>query len=282
MIIIKEKKKLQDYLNIKKAGGNRIGFVPTMGALHDGHISLLASCRRHMDVSVCSIFVNPAQFNNREDLEKYPRSVPQDILLLEKSGCDVLFLPEEKDLYEGEVKPDYTFGGMDTVFEGASRPGHFMGVARVVRLLFDAVNPDMAFFGEKDYQQCLIIRSLTSQLNLPVELKFVETRREDNGLAMSSRNRRLSPELRSDAGIIYQALLHAKASFGIESPEETENKCRQMIASRPHFKVDYFRICDAQTLKNISRWEESPGVVALVAVYAGNIRLIDNLSLKKA
>ena len=280
MLIIHHPDELSDYLLRLKIQQKSIGFFPTMGALHAGHISLLHAAQKATDTSVCSIFVNPTQFNNPDDLAKYPRTLEADIALLEKEGCDVLFLPNAEELYANEKPMSLDFGGLATYFEGASRPGHFDGVARVVRLLFDYVNPDHAFFGLKDFQQCMIIRSMTEQLGLNLKLHFEPTLRESDGLAMSSRNIRLDSALRNSAPLIYKALTLAQASFGSLPIHEIEAQAKSMIEREPNYKVDYFQLADARTLEPLNDEDKNAEPVALAAVFAGDVRLIDNLLLK--
>lgn len=280
MLIIHHPDELSDYLLPLKNQQKSIGFFPTMGALHAGHISLLHAAQKVADISVCSIFVNPTQFNNPDDLAKYPRTLEADIALLEKDGCDVLFLPNTEELYANEKPMSLDFGGLATYFEGASRPGHFDGVARVVRLLFDCVNADHAFFGLKDFQQCMIIRSMTQQLGLEVKLHFEPTLREPDGLAMSSRNMRLDPELRNSAPIVYKALSFARSSFGTLPIHEIEVQAKSMIEGEPNYTVDYFQLADARTLEPLNSEDKNAEPVALAAVFAGDVRLIDNLLLK--
>lgn len=251
-----------------------------MGALHAGHISLLHAAQKHTDISVCSIFVNPTQFNNADDLAKYPRTLEQDITLLEKEGCDILFAPEADELYAKEKEMNLEFGGLATYFEGTSRPGHFSGVARVVRLLFDCVMPDHAFFGLKDFQQCMIIRSMTEQLKMPIHLHFEPTLREVDGLAMSSRNVRLTAEQRQLAPIIYKALQKAKSSYPEQSVSAIEKEAKALIEGQGGLLVDYFQLADARTLEPLQDNDMQAEPVALAAVFAGDIRLIDNLLLK--
>ena len=204
---------IKEFLSFQKKNSLKIGFVPTMGALHEGHISLLEKAKKENDICVCSIFVNPIQFNNNEDLKKYPRNIESDILYLKSVGCDVLFLPSEEEMYPEPDKTIYDFNGLDKYMEGTFRPGHFNGVAVVVKKLFDIVEPNKAYFGEKDFQQLSIIKYLTKALELPVTIVPCTTMRENDGLAMSSRNKLLTPEERNIAPIIYQTLNSAKKNY---------------------------------------------------------------------
>ncbi len=273
--------KLSHYIHPLKASGLRLGFVPTMGALHAGHLSLLSEARKKCDVLVCSIFVNPTQFNNTSDLEKYPRTLAADILLLEAAGCDILFLPDTSDLYSYEKPADFTFNGLDSLLEGASRPGHFLGVARVVKLLFELVQPDIAVFGLKDFQQCMVIQSLVKQFEIPVQLLFAPTLRESNGLAMSSRNMRLSADQREQAGLIYQCLLAAADTLkrGLDPKDICKEQTRRLEMAG--LRTDYFQICEASSLQPVSSFDPQRDLVVLTAVFVGDVRLIDNLYLKK-
>jgi len=280
MLIIHHPDELSEPLLRFKNTNQTIGFFPTMGALHAGHISLLHAAQKQTDISVCSIFVNPTQFNNPDDLAKYPRTLEQDIALLENEGCDVLFLPETEELYALEKPMELEFGGLATYFEGASRPGHFSGVARVVRLFFVCVRPDHAFFGLKDFQQCMIIRSMTQQLKLPIQLHFEPTLREEDGLAMSSRNVRLSAEQRKTAPVIFKALQMAKQDFQAQSISVIEEAAKKLIEGHAGLRVDYFQLADARTLEPLETNDPQAEPVALAAVYAGDVRLIDNLLLK--
>ncbi|MHB1279088.1 MAG: pantoate--beta-alanine ligase [Bacteroidia bacterium] len=271
---------LNTYIQKLKKEGKRIGFFPTMGALHAGHLSLLKASKSACDISVCSIFVNPTQFTNPDDLAKYPRTERSDSVLLEKAGCDILFMPDQATIYAGEKPINLHLGSLTRVFEGASRPGHFEGVARIVRILFECVQPDDAYFGLKDYQQCLVIDALVKQLALPVALHFVPTKREADGLAMSSRNQRLNAAQREAATAIYRTLVWAKDHFGQLSPGELEPACVDLIEKEAALRVDYFSLADARTLEPVISPDKDTPIIALTAVFAGDIRLIDNLLLK--
>ncbi|HCS19516.1 MAG TPA: pantoate--beta-alanine ligase [Bacteroidetes bacterium] len=271
---------LSTHIHTLKKEGKRIGFFPTMGALHVGHLSLLEACKLTCDISVCSIFVNPTQFTNPDDLANYPRSEKTDAAALEMAGCDILFIPDKQEIYALEKPMSVTFDSLIQGFEGASRPGHFEGVARIVRLLFECVQPDEAFFGLKDYQQCLVIEELVKQLDLGIILHFIPTKREADGLAMSSRNQRLNVLQRQAAPAIYQALLWAKSHVGHYPPAELEKACIAQIEKEPALRVDYFKLADAHTLEPLVSQEKTSSIIALTAVFAGEIRLIDNLLLK--
>lgn len=270
-----------EYLNLKRVQGNRIGFVPTMGALHSGHISLVERCKADGGVSVCSIFVNPTQFNDKSDLEKYPRSVEGDIELLLQAGCDVLFLPDVADIYpDGEAAmPSWDFGYLETVLEGASRPGHFRGVGQVVARLLQVVGPDRLYLGSKDYQQCMVIKKL-AELTGMNELKVVicPTQREEDGLAMSSRNRRLSEGQRAVAGLIYQCLVSIQAKQGSAPFAVVQKECDELMRAKG-FVPEYISLANADTLELLEDYKPGMPMVALIAAKIGEIRLIDNLVL---
>ncbi len=212
MVILKTVSDTQQYLNKQRVKGNRIGFIPTMGALHQGHISLIQKSRIKNNFTVCSIFVNPTQFNDKKDFEKYPITIEQDILMLEKSGCDVLFLPSSKEIYPTDLdrKKEYDLGFIETVFEGAHRPGHFNGVCMVVERLLKIIQPHQLFLGQKDYQQCIVIKKLVEILNFNIDVEICSTEREANGLAMSSRNRRLTETQQEQASSIFQSFKYIK------------------------------------------------------------------------
>ncbi|MBN2615736.1 MAG: pantoate--beta-alanine ligase [Bacteroidales bacterium] len=267
------------FLEQQKAEGKQIGFVPTMGALHEGHLTLMRQAKQENDLLVVSIFVNPIQFNNQEDLKKYPRDQKKDEALLETVDCDVLFAPSVEEMYPEPATRKYGFGPLEEVMEGAFRPGHFNGVAVVVHKLFDIVEPHRAYFGEKDFQQLAIIKKLVEREHIPVEIIGCPIVREPDGLAMSSRNIRLAPEYRKEAPFIYQTLQEAK--------RRREHLCagplRQMIINlfeaHEHFKLEYFDIVDDKELQPIQNWNNKKGTVACVAGWLGGVRLIDNIRI---
>lgn len=252
-----------------------------MGALHQGHISLIEISNRENDFTVCSIFVNPKQFNNAEDLKKYPRLIEKDVVLLQQNGCHVLFNPSTEEMYGGEnqQQADFQLNGLDTVFEGEFRPGHFKGVATVVKKLFEIVEPHRAYFGQKDYQQVLVIKALARQMNSGIEIKTAPTLREENGLAMSSRNMRLTDEQRKNAAVIYKMLQWAKQNITSLPVEEIAKRATQQMNNMPDASTEYFAIADAETLQPVIHPAPSQKLVALAAVNFGNVRLIDNLVL---
>jgi len=270
-------KELQSELKNHKLQGKSIGFVPTMGALHEGHISLVEMARKDNDMVAVSIFVNPIQFNNPEDLTKYPRTFETDANLLEEAHCDFIFYPSVDEMYPDEVIKKYDFGPLETVMEGACRPGHFNGVAVVVKKLFDIVQADKAYFGKKDFQQLAIIRKLVEIENIPIEVIAGETKREKDGLAMSSRNVRLTRLERTKAPQLYANLQFAKVNKTEKTPLELEEIALENLSS--NFDVEYFKICDGNSLQSIASWDETDYPVACVAAHLGAVRLIDNLEL---
>ena len=281
MILLKKADDLGRWLKKQRSGGKSIGFVPTMGALHAGHISLIDISKSRTEITVCSIFVNPTQFNDPKDFQKYPITIENDILLLEKAGTDVLYLPEVEDIYPGGVKDleKYDLGRLESLLEGAFRPGHFQGVCQVMRRLLEAVRPDHLFMGQKDYQQCMVVSRLLALTGLPTQFHPCPIVREKDGLAMSSRNMRLSPEQRVLAPRIFQALTNIKEGWvaGGE-PSELISAARTQLGNNG-FRVDYVSIADPLTLEPIGEGMMGGAAVALVAAFLGEIRLIDNMSL---
>ncbi|MFM9949339.1 MAG: pantoate--beta-alanine ligase [Saprospiraceae bacterium] len=260
---------------------NAIGFIPTMGALHEGHLALIRAAQADGCYTVCSIFVNPTQFNDPSDLSKYPRTPEKDAELLAEVGCDVIFMPEVEEIYPPGVNQDFEidFEGLDLVMEGFFRPGHFKGVAQVVKRLLDLVDPGKLYMGQKDFQQVAIVRHLIRVTGVPVQLVVVPTVREADGLAMSSRNVRLSPEGRIKGPIIYQTLLAAK-SMATNGTLPAEISREAMAAlSDAGFEPEYFEIADAETLQPVQTMQEAPEVVACVAAWLDGVRLIDNMTL---
>ena len=256
-----------------------IGFVPTMGALHTGHITLIERAKRENDIVGCSIFVNPIQFNNSQDLEKYPRVFDADEKKLTEVGCDFVFTPSAKEMYPEPVNEKYDFGQLDKVMEGAHRPGHFNGVAVVVRKLFEINEPDKAYFGMKDFQQLCIVRALSEKLRIPAEIISCPTVRENDGLAMSSRNVRLSLEERKIAPEIYRILKEAKQKYPCMKLSELENWAKVEFLKIKEFSCEYFEIADSKTLQPFQEWSDVVGAVACTAVFLGSVRLIDNIIL---
>ena len=264
----------------ERATGYSIGFVPTMGALHDGHISLIKESKKGNNITICSIFVNPIQFNNQQDLEKYPRNLDADLKMLQSAGCDYVFIPEAKEIYpDGTPSLEVDFETLDKVLEGKFRPGHFKGVAIIVNKLFEIVTPDNAYFGKKDYQQLLIIRKLVELLQIPVRIHACPTYREKDGLAMSSRNLRLTIGERNLAPLIYQTLCQSKEKAQHQSIKELRKWAIKKINSNPAFKVEYFEIVDKNDLHSLENWKEKENALGVTAVFLGDVRLIDNIEL---
>jgi len=265
------------YINRQRADGCSIGFVPTMGALHEGHLELMRKAKNENDLLVVSVFVNPKQFNNPEDLKKYPRNLAKDMKALNSVGCDVLFAPEADEMYPEPENINYDFSQLEHVMEGASRKGHFNGVAIVVRKLFEIVQPHKAYFGEKDYQQLAIIKELVKRENIAVEIAPCPIVRDEDGLAMSSRNERLTDEERTMAPFIYQTLQKAKNKVSQLSPEELKTWVKQEFKKKGSFQLDYFEIADDTYLQPIQSWDNSTGTMGFIAVFLGKVRLIDNI-----
>jgi len=272
---------LQKKITSDKAAGKKVGLVPTMGALHSGHLSLVERCVNENDVCVVSIFVNPTQFNDKDDLVNYPRTPKEDKQLLEKAGCTYVFMPSVEEIYPEPDTRIFNFGTLETVMEGRFRPGHFNGVAQIVSKLFYAVLPDRAYFGQKDFQQMAIIREMVKQLEIKVKIRPCPIVREADGLAMSSRNRRLTPEQREKAPQIAQLLFESLPFVSEKSIQETLEFIKTNLSSDPIFKLDYFEIVDGNTLQPVTDWKESNYIVGCIAVYCGPIRLIDNIVYKQ-
>lgn len=259
--------------------GAHVGLIPTMGALHDGHLGLIERARKTCDVVICSIFVNPLQFNDPEDLERYPQRPVEDKLLLEDAGCDMLFLPEKNDIFFDFQPYTYDLGGLDRYWEGPSRPGHFQGVVNVVERLFFYTRPDEAFFGEKDRQQLTILQHVARAQHWPEQIISCPTTRETSGLAMSSRNTRLGPDQRKKAAIIYHALRSA-ASRAFTSPiPEIIASVQAILSQEPEVQLDHFGVADTVSLEPLKDWGERSTAVAFIAAQVGPVRLIDNILL---
>lgn len=277
MLVFEKIKDTTSFLLEKKEHGQSIGFVPTMGALHQGHLELMRKAKKENDLLVVSIFVNPIQFNNAADLEKYPRDLEKDKTLLEELGCDVLFVPEVNEMYPEKATKQFNFGELEKVMEGAFRPGHFNGVAVVVEKLFDIVKPDRAYFGEKDFQQLAIIQRMVELEKIPVQIVPCPTIREKDGLAMSSRNERLTEAERKLAPFIAQTLNEAKSKISFMAPNEIRLLVENKFNDQPEFELEYFEIADDKTLQPTFDWTESQGIVGFIAAYLGKVRLIDNI-----
>ena len=271
-------KELQALLQQERNENKTIGFVPTMGALHAGHIELVKCSVAENDISVVSIFVNPTQFNDKEDLVKYPRTLEKDCELLEKAENHYVFAPTVEEIYPEPDTRRFDFGQLASVMEGQFRPGHFNGVAQVVSRLLDIVKPDKAYFGEKDFQQLAIIRELVKQLEIGVQIIPYPIVRESDGLAMSSRNARLTENQRKEAVAISQTLFKSKDLKNQYSVEELKSRVIQTINSSSELKTEYFDIVDGFTLQSIQSWEETTYPVGCIAVFAGEVRLIDNVT----
>lgn len=257
-----------------KREGKTIGLLPTMGALHEGHLSLAKRAKEENDVLICSVFVNPIQFNNKEDLEKYPRDLEADVALLDSIGCDVVFAPSAEEVYAEEPTEKYNFGALEQVLEGPQRPGHFNGVATIVHKLFKWARPDRAYFGEKDYQQIAIVKDLVRQFSIPVQIVECPIYRDADGLATSSRNRRLSAKARKIAPKIHEILLKSATLAKDMSYSQIKSYVEGEFAMRNDFELEYFEVVDAKTLQPIRRPSEN-GAVGCVAVWLDGVRLID-------
>ena len=279
LIIETTAKGLQKLLDEPVSHGSTVGFVPTMGALHAGHVSLVNRAKEANDVVVASIFVNPTQFNDPKDLSNYPRTIEADKLLLEAAGCDILFLPSVEEMYPTPELLDMDFGLLETVMEGAFRPGHFRGMATVVSKFFNMVNPDSAYFGEKDFQQLAIIREMNRRQLNGIEIVGCETLREPSGLAMSSRNIHLTEEERWNSGIIYKALQEAATIFPEKGATFTADRVKKMIEEVASFKVQYIEFVDSFTLQPIENRHPGKEERVCVAVLTTKTRLIDNIAL---
>ena len=257
-----------------------VGFVPTMGALHAGHRSLVERARRENDTVVVSVFVNPTQFNDKNDLRNYPRTPEADCAILEAAGADIVFMPSVEDIYPEPDTREFDFGMVDKVMEGATRPGHFNGVAQVVSRLFAIVEPKKAYFGEKDFQQIAVIKAMVKQLGLDVEIVECPIIRDVDGLALSSRNTLLTPEYRAAAPHIYEVISQCAAKSKELSPAELTEWVIEQVEADGLLKVIYFQAVDATTLQQVTSWDESPRIQGCIAVQAGEIRLIDNVKIK--
>ncbi|MFM6976933.1 MAG: pantoate--beta-alanine ligase [Sphingobacteriaceae bacterium] len=279
MKIFSTRADLSSHLKKIKLAGKRIGFVPTMGALHAGHLSLIELARKHADVVVCSIFVNPTQFNDPKDLERYPRPIQKDTQALEQALCDVLFIPEVSEMYSAAEKWHIHLEGLDELLEGKQRPGHYQGVTQIVKKLFDCVQPDIVFFGQKDFQQFLVISKMVKKFRLKLELMMCPIIREKDGLAMSSRNTHLSPIERKNALALYQTLKQIKNSYQKQSIAELKKEAICKLQESSGVELEYFEICHTENLKPALS-KKAKHLVALVAARLGQTRLIDNMILK--
>lgn len=281
MEVIKNRKTLQDFIERQKEMGKRIGFAPTMGALHKGHLSLYQEAKKENDLVISSIFVNPTQFNNPEDLEKYPRDINRDIMILETSGLvDAVYIPEVTDIYPEKAESQtYDFDGLENEMEGKSRPGHFDGVGTVVEELFRQVQPDNAYFGEKDFQQLAIIRKMVDKKHLPVKIKGVPIYRADSGLALSSRNQRLHEDRKDASKIIYETLIKVNDWFRTVSIPEIKERVTDIFDNQHGMQLEYFLIADENTLQETDFFYKDRNFRAFIVVVVDGVRLIDNMHL---
>lgn len=277
MQIFKSAPDLSTYLKSNKKVASSIGFIPTMGALHSGHISLLNTSKNENDISIASIFVNPIQFNNPSDLQRYPRPIEEDIQLLQNAGCDILFLPDEQEMYTDPPKTTFSFGYLDQVLEAAFRPGHFSGVGIVVSKLFNIVKPDRAYFGQKDLQQLAVIRQMVKDLSFPIKIIPCPIIREKDGLAMSSRNRRIPEKSRPSANKIYAALQLAHRALLLHSIDDIKNQVNVFFLKFPDLKLEYFEIVDNETFVEVKNVEDHKSIALCIAAYLNDVRLIDNI-----
>lgn len=282
MYVYQTQKELQTELNKVENVSKKIGFVPTMGALHQGHLSLLKQALAENDITVVSIFVNPTQFNNAEDLKKYPRTLEKDVCLVEKLNKNILvFAPSVSEIYEGNtISTPFEYDGLEFQMEGKHRPGHFDGVGTIVKKLFEIIKPTNSYFGEKDFQQLQIVKKLVEKYHIPVNIIGCDIFRETSGLAMSSRNERLSESARKESKLIYQLLLEARNKFGTKSAKDVEKFVEKEIKKNKNFTLEYFEIADEDTLLACKRKVKNKKYRAFIAVFVENIRLIDNISLK--
>lgn len=281
MKVVSTVKELKMLLDSYRSEGKSIALVPTMGALHAGHASLVERAVKENDVTVVSIFVNPTQFNDKNDLKNYPRTLEADCELLERVGASIAFAPSVEEMYPSEDMRQFSFEPLDTVMEGACRPGHFNGVAQIVSKLFYAVEPDKAYFGEKDFQQLAIIREMVRQLAIPVEISGCPIVRESDGLAMSSRNTLLSAEERERALTISRTLFNSLDYAKEHSLTETKDFVEECINAAAGLDLEYFQIVDGNTLQEVKEWGDSSYVVGCIALFCGKIRLIDNIKYKE-
>lgn len=277
MKILHTKEALKGEIVLQKEAGKTIGFIPTMGALHSGHISLVKEAGLQTDFVVVSIFVNPTQFNDKNDLDNYPRNLEADVAMLKNTPCELVFAPSANEMYPEEDTRQFDFGKLGEVMEGEHRPGHFNGVAQIVSKLFDAVQPSKAFFGRKDFQQLAIIQNMVTKLDYNIEIVPCDIVREPDGLAMSSRNKRLTFEQRQNSSVISKTLFDAVKKVPNLSVEKIKNWVVSAIDANPYLETEYFDIVDDKTLQSITSWDETDNKTGCIAVYCGEVRLIDNV-----
>lgn len=280
MKIFNRKQALLTYLDELRSQGKTIGFVPTMGALHAGHLSLIEQARQKADIIVCSIFVNPTQFNDKKDLENYPRPVEDDIKKLEQAFCDILFIPEVDEMYNSSDKWSMELDNLDNILEGKIRPGHYQGVTQIVKKLFDIIKPDFAFFGQKDYQQFMVISYMVKKLRIKVKLVLCPIVREKDGLAMSSRNIYLSPQDRQNSLALFHALSKFSDLYKSKSISQLKTEITSFLKSAPGIEMEYFEIFNAKSFQPASS-KHAGNIIALVAAKVGSIRIIDNMIIEK-
>jgi len=279
--LIHDKNELISLLKQRRSENNIVGYVPTMGALHQGHLSLVSIAQQQSDIVVISIFVNPTQFDNADDLEKYPKTLAEDLQKLKENFDNlIIFAPNNEEVYENNLTSEkFDFGELAQQMEGASREGHFDGVGTILKKFFTLIQPDKAFFGEKDFQQLLIVKKLVEILNLPIEIIGCPIHREENGLARSSRNKRLTADQQKEASFIYEMLSKAKTKIKTNSISSIIKEIKQDFKSNENFNLDYFEIVDAENLKSVEKIEENKKYRAFIAAYLGEVRLIDNIAL---
>ncbi len=277
MKVVNTIRELEEILVTERQKGAQTGFVPTMGALHEGHLSLVEQCVAENDLCVVSIFVNPTQFNDKNDLATYPRALEEDCRMLEEKGCDLVFAPSEEEMYPEPDTRVFALGRVAEVMEGAHRPGHFNGVAQIVSKLFAIVKPDRAYFGEKDFQQIAVIREMARQLECRTRIIACPIRREADGLAMSSRNVRLTPTQRQNAPVIAKTLKESATFVAGKSVEDVKSFVINTINQVPEMEVEYFEIVDGNSLESITDWSKTDFPVGCITVYCGPVRLIDNI-----
>ena len=273
---------LQAELSVLKAQGKKVGLVPTMGALHAGHASLVKRSVNENEVTVVSVFVNPTQFNDKNDLVKYPRTLDADCKLLEACGATYTFAPSVEEMYPEPDTRQFSYAPLDTVMEGAFRPGHFNGVCQIVSKLFEAVKPHRAYFGEKDFQQLAIIHEMVRQMQFDLEIVGCPIVREEDGLALSSRNARLSAEERENALKISQTLFKSRTFAATHTVSETQKFVEDAIAAAPGLRLEYFEIVDGNTLQKVGNWDQTSYAVGCITVFCGDVRLIDNIKYKES
>ena len=282
MKVIHTIKDLQAELSVLKAQGKKVGLVPTMGALHAGHASLVKRSVNENEVTVVSVFVNPTQFNDKNDLVKYPRTLDADCKLLEACGATYTFAPSVEEMYPEPDTRQFSYAPLDTVMEGAFRPGHFNGVCQIVSKLFEAVKPHRAYFGEKDFQQLVIIHEMVRQMQFDLEIVGCPIVREEDGLALSSRNARLSAEERENALKISQTLFKSRTFAATHTVSETQKFVEDAIVAAPGLRLEYFEIVDGNTLQKVGNWDQTSYAVGCITVFCGDVRLIDNIKYKES